>query len=760
MDNKTGDIEIVGDDPMILSWGAFLQLGNEGLNEYEQYRYPEPFHAFDFKAIWQRLRSIDAPEEVTIKSLLKREGNFEWSIKAFMSLVGCEVSFNVQEDILYLGSNDRDSVDKAVQRLDSVFKYRVSLRVRSCVGINGVDFSKKHAGTHPTHLILPPAGSFEWKICLRPISKFRLATSTIIQTNAMMAKYDYETLYTKGVISTYVFEDRYGDEWGHPECFSPDRAPPSRKLFVDFANYSYPAKQATSLNSSRNSVAESKSSKAVPRKTDPLVADWVRKLGEAHELRDQGHQSPTLQSPDGDLLDSGTHQFHGMGSPAELIQQGTSQEDKAIGDFIDTGGGITVRSTGSSSLKYARASILSPGSALVDLVGLSIPATAEVRSSSGSAEHVVPELRSYAPLVPSLNTNKNGHKNQPTGPNSNYTRDLLGMDDGDVLQDLMTPMVPTLTPQRMLPRLSPPREYHQTMNQKAPCRGRNRAQRRYNTAESLSPSPPPSPTNCRSKIPVKTRAPAPGARNAHLRGGFGLSGSGGAGAVQRSTAGRGSRLQEVWNTGLTGGAFGDFVLSPELRNSVKKRSYFKHALEQCLASMLNRARMIAGRVSMEIVFCRIVIENVNEDVVNFGRVEEEHPAFSPVRILNELALFREGDLRVHPTLSLDGTDADRLKEINWTSDRTRKWQQYDKAIFYDFSCEDLTSSCRFIIQVNATDFTHDFESQRFVLKDLVFIHCPDRSWDLNAYIKATDTAFFKDKYEDFAQSLVESLVVP
>lgn len=126
MDNQTGDIEIVGDDPLILNWGAFLQLGEEGLGEYERYRYPEPFRRFVFKAIWQRLRSIDAPDEVTIKSLLKREGNFDWSMKAFTKLVGCEMSFNVQEDVLYLASNDKGSVDEAVRRLDSLFKYRVS----------------------------------------------------------------------------------------------------------------------------------------------------------------------------------------------------------------------------------------------------------------------------------------------------------------------------------------------------------------------------------------------------------------------------------------------------------------------------------------------------------------------------------------------------------------------------------------------------------------------------------------------------------
>lgn len=623
---------------------------------------------------------------------------------------------------------------------------------------------KKHAAPHPTQLILPPSGSSEWRICLRPISKFRLAASTIIQTNAVMAKGDYETLYSKGVISTYVFEDRYGEEWGLPECPAVDQAPLPQGPFVDFADYSYPTKQATDLRRTRDPGHSV--SKAVPRKANPLVANWVLKLGEAQELQDQRPQSAVPLSPNSDLFDSGALQLRGLESSVEFIQQGASQKYISHEDSVGTGGGLSTSNMaprkGGSSLKSTRASAMPPPStALADLMGLSIPVTEEPRPSNSSAANATPGSQTRPARVPSPKTYKNGHASQRSGQNANRAvEDLLGAYDEDTLQSLMAPMVPTLKPQRGLRELSPPREYRRTMNQRAPCKGRNQAQRNRGTTERLSPSPPPSSANRRSKIPVKSRAFAPGARDVQLQVSPGVSGPGSPGPTQTSTAAHASRIKAVWNKGLSGDAFGDFVLSPVLRNSIKKRSYFTDALENCLASMLCRARMIAGKVSMEIVFCRIVIENVNEDVVNFGRVDEEHAAFSPVRILNELALFKEDDLRSHPTLSLNGNDANRLKEINWSADPARKWQPYDTDVFYDFGCEDLTSGCCFVIQVNAADFTHHFESQKFVLEDLVFMHCPDRSWDLNAYVKATDTAFFKEKYEGFAKSLVESLVIP
>lgn len=130
LDFQAADIKIVGKDPMVISWGAFLQLGQQELEEYEQFRYPENFRSFAFKSIWQKLRSLDAPPGLNIRRLLEREGDPEWSFKAFVRLMGCQVSYNVNEDVLYLGSIDRALIDKAHRHLDSLLEYRVS----ACMG--------------------------------------------------------------------------------------------------------------------------------------------------------------------------------------------------------------------------------------------------------------------------------------------------------------------------------------------------------------------------------------------------------------------------------------------------------------------------------------------------------------------------------------------------------------------------------------------------------------------------------------------------
>lgn len=130
LDLQAGDIEIIGEDPMIISWGAFLQLSQQELEEYEQFRYPEIFRPFAFKSIWQKLRSLDTPPGLNIRRLLEREGDPEWSFKTFMKLSGCQASYNIEQDILYLGSDNKALIDKAQQHLDALFEYRVS----ACVG--------------------------------------------------------------------------------------------------------------------------------------------------------------------------------------------------------------------------------------------------------------------------------------------------------------------------------------------------------------------------------------------------------------------------------------------------------------------------------------------------------------------------------------------------------------------------------------------------------------------------------------------------
>lgn len=660
---------------------------------------------------------------------------------------------------------------------------------------------KKDGTPPPTHLVLPPTMSYDWRLALRPISQFPLARSTIIQTNAKTAKEDYRALYARSVISTYVLEDRCDYELKFLEVSAASKVMLPQTPFEAFATYSYPAKKATNTSGTRNLLAEENLPKPASENIVAKVTDWVQKISEP-----QDPPSTTQKSHDNTLPDSKAHLPHELRAAVELPHtrkpQGSNASDSfegskpcsASGQHFESPGlkneslqqeglqklladeeeeptiGIHTsaedrgRPVNSLTVTTGRANIFSPlSSNLADLVGLSIPINSEVGDLNKQLEYPLLEPHENIPQTPTLEPSRNTHVSQRS-KQKDSVNDLLGTDDREVLKHLMRPLVPMSTPHLSHMESVPQREYRWTMNQKAPDKGRGQVQRRHGTPGRPFPSRSPSSAQRRSKIPVKSRAQVFGntkdAKQTISSGGSGVVREAAPDAVKASKFSGDPRYQGCWTTGQREGTYSKLVIPPILQDSIKGRPYFERALEELLASMLNRARMTTGKVSMEISFSRIVIEDVNEKVIKFDLWDEAEQNFHPSRFLNELALFKERNYRWHTILSLDGGDANKLKEVSWMGDSVHKWNLVDATVFYDFSCEDLEQDCRFIVQVNARDFTYTFESQRFALDDVIFIHCPDRSWDLNAYVKSTDTGYFKDKYDEFARSLIESLEVP
>lgn len=669
---------------------------------------------------------------------------------------------------------------------------------------------KKRSPPAPRHLVLPPATSLDWRISLRPISNFAVATSTIIRTNAVTAKHDYRNLYTNGIIATYVFTERADGVRGPPVATNSNHVQP-RKAFVDFVGYIYPPKQPADGPRSRVRVSEHTLPRSVPQDTTAIVADWVRETGESHGQYDQGLQPAASQALDSCILYSTTHRptevessvepdYHRgarnanprnlledegpclsqiqsagfQGSGAGSSRQEAPRRNTAQGDESSARDGISTHGTGqiinSSSLDFARPNPMPyMNSALADLVGLTIPISKEVQTSNELPEYVAPpKTPEHFTLMTCLQPSSKACGSQLRIRDSGRTTrkanasDLLRMGDEDSLQNLMAPMTPTSGLQTSFRGRSPPREYHRTMGQKVPRRERTGEQRRNDTKERASPSPsPPSSARRKSKIPIRSGTPAlrsPGPPRTAAKKGSVTGGEKALAPIQSAGVWN-SQLRGGWNKGIGGQQFKELTLPPILRASIEKRLYFEQALEDCLIDMVSRSRILAGKVSMEMVFGRIVLENIDEDVINLGGVDSFEPNYEPLRFLQELAIFDETNLRLHNTLSLDGNDANMLKKIPWISDPKNEWVLQDTEVFYDLNCRDLSTNCCFTVQINAATVAYSFESQRYGLVDVAFIHCPDRSWDLNACLRATDTVYFEEHYGEFANSVTESLDV-
>src|SRR5690606_10099865 len=108
-------------------------------------------------------------------------------------------------------------------------------------------------------------------------------------------------------------------------------------------------------------------------------------------------------------------------------------------------------------------------SALADFVGLTISTCDQIQTSAEQFDHIMQEVPEYPTLIPSLQPSRNKHGSKVGTRDSRQTTrqvdtsDLLGMEEEDAPQHLITPMVPVSGLQQSSRGHSPPREYHQTM---------------------------------------------------------------------------------------------------------------------------------------------------------------------------------------------------------------------------------------------------------------------------------------------------------
>jgi hypothetical protein len=204
------------------------------------------------------------------------------------------------------------------------------------------------------------------------------------------------------------------------------------------------------------------------------------------------------------------------------------------------------------------------------------------------------------------------------------------------------------------------------------------------------------------------------------------------------------------------------VLSPILENSLKNRANFEAALEECISRMMTRARGQSGRLSLEVVFGRIIVENVDEKAVNFSGDNAGFSCFEPIHLLREFQIFSEENIMFHPILSMYGVDGDRLAKTYWMiKDSSKQWTLHSTKVVYDFNCYGARSGACFTLEVMADDFTHRFKSEQGrSLLDVVYVHCPNKAWDLTVHLRKTDEPYYEEKYGQFARGITDSLTVP
>lgn len=118
-------------DPRVIPWLVYKSLGSDIYDTFTDYRFPEAMDDVPFKAVWRGLQSSSGVSVETLLSsfrrLLKSE-NAPITASDFAFLSNSEISYNLRENLLYIGSwHSMAIVDKTVRKLQAM----LSLLVRA-----------------------------------------------------------------------------------------------------------------------------------------------------------------------------------------------------------------------------------------------------------------------------------------------------------------------------------------------------------------------------------------------------------------------------------------------------------------------------------------------------------------------------------------------------------------------------------------------------------------------------------------------------
>ncbi|RFU79520.1 hypothetical protein TARUN_2727 [Trichoderma arundinaceum] len=178
--------------------------------------------------------------------------------------------------------------------------------------------------------------------------------------------------------------------------------------------------------------------------------------------------------------------------------------------------------------------------------------------------------------------------------------------------------------------------------------------------------------------------------------------------------------------------------------------------ENQLKNMSQILGLAPGYVSLEVVFGRIYIKQMAPSMV---KQSGSGPSFSVnegVKFLNSTN-FLQNCVGFSPILSTLGGDANVLVRI--TPPGETPWHLFEKESWYDFECKfpGLKGEL-FVVEVNADSFQYRCRGLRHEIFT-IYMHSPQRAWDMKACGVRSDALGMEAKYKCFAESLVENISV-
>ncbi|KAL7960034.1 hypothetical protein V8C34DRAFT_322344 [Trichoderma compactum] len=111
-------------EPLIIPWVVFKSIGDDIYQEFEEHRFPAIMGEIPFKSVWRGLQSSTGVSIDTLLSVFSRVSKSDNAPNNFVDFAfhnSCEMSHNLRENLLYIGSwQSMGLVDRAVRRLQTI----------------------------------------------------------------------------------------------------------------------------------------------------------------------------------------------------------------------------------------------------------------------------------------------------------------------------------------------------------------------------------------------------------------------------------------------------------------------------------------------------------------------------------------------------------------------------------------------------------------------------------------------------------------
>ncbi|KAK1240828.1 hypothetical protein MKX07_006261 [Trichoderma sp. CBMAI-0711] len=203
---------------------------------------------------------------------------------------------------------------------------------------------------------------------------------------------------------------------------------------------------------------------------------------------------------------------------------------------------------------------------------------------------------------------------------------------------------------------------------------------------------------------------------------------------------------------------------PKLENIHEKDGYLPQEksdilkeAEQQLKKASQILELAPGYVSLEVVFGRVYIKKMAPGLVDHNGSGPTHSAEEVLGLLNG-ATFPQDCIGFSPILSTLASDANLVVGI--TPPGESPWHLFQKETFYDLECVFYGSKGEepVIVELNADNYQYRVRGQRQEVF-AVYLHCPQRAWDMKACGVRATALTPEYKLKRFVEAIVNQMAI-